>query len=74
MKIITSHVEISWKIVFCILYIYIRVYSFQFRDSLRYNKRVSQMRVLLAARRETAGDQNRPPMVQYVFNIKLDMF
>ena len=36
-------------------------------DDYNSNKGVSQMRVPLAARREPAGAQNRPPSVLYVF-------
>ena len=37
------------------------------------NKRVPQMRALLAAGREPAGEQNRSPKMPYVFNIKQDI-
>ena len=36
-------------------------------EQILYNKQVSQMRPLLAACRESAGDQNRSPKVPYVF-------
>ena len=59
---------------FILYFVYLYKSSHFNLGTIRDNKRISQMRALLAARRKQMGDQNRPPMVQYVFDIQRYMF